>query len=316
MKKKLLATLIMVNSSLFAGSMGPVCDSENVTISCKTTDWAFDVHALYLQSLFSGSKSYNATLFENGSSPLTEYNNYPMDWNWGFKLEGAYYFQTGNDVNLNWSHLVGQNKSYQLPNTARLFDVQSGKGTKILTTKTDWDAINLEVGQRVDLGTVKNIRLHGGGQYAFIKNRSNLSLLLVYPGSTLQTLIENPSFSGFGPRIGVDLSFEVAKKIDIYAKGATTLLVGSSKIKRNRFNQVISGFVYNPITSASKTALVPELEGTLGIHYTVPMAESQLTFDLNYIWINYFSALPQFNDDSNFGLQGPSFGFVWKGNIL
>ena len=115
------------------------------------------------------------------------------------------------------------------------------------------------------------------------------------------------TYNGFGPRFGADMRYGLGNGFGIYGKAATAILAGTST------NSI---YVYN-----SATAIVPEVEGKLGIDYTAALAMGDLTLDLGWMWVNYFSvaqATPATLANStqrDFGLQGLYFGMKWLGNV-
>lgn len=185
--------------------------------------------------------------------------------------------------------------------------------------KPSWDAVNIEFGQDAHFGHRKNIRFHGGMQYA------RLGLERTYSGSTpgplgLTYLLENKSLSynGVGPRVGADMSYGFASNFGVFANSAVALLTGKSKY--NAFFSSGAEGVFS--TTASKTAVVPELEAKLGLNYSHVLAKGVLTIDAGYMWVNYFSSLvvasvtsTQVTTDSNFSVQGPFVGLRWLGNM-
>ncbi len=61
---------------------------------------------------------------------------------WGFNIEAAYHFSTGNDVNINWSHLDAN--SNFIPSGVLLYNLNN-----------EWDAVNGELGQVVDFSAIQ-----------------------------------------------------------------------------------------------------------------------------------------------------------------
>ncbi|MDR3502244.1 MAG: Lpg1974 family pore-forming outer membrane protein [Legionella sp.] len=299
LKKTVLALMLTGSSTVFAGAMGPVCTPGDVSVPCAQMAWEVGGQALYLQSLY--NKDFNFA-----PSAYGEYPNLSGRWSWGFELDAAYHFNTGNDVSFSWYHLD--------TSTARfLASVQEGTrpaNQLALSTQNRWDAVNGELGQVVDFGMNRTMRFHGGFQFAHIKPT-------ITAASRTVAYELNSQYNGFGPRTGLDMHYELGSGLGVYAKAGTALLVGSSKfdLEVSRASSLPNG--------GSKTAIVPELDAKLGAHYVYAMARGSVTLDAGYMWFNYFNAfsnvkvlsLSRTIGTSDYGASGPYFGLKYVGLV-
>jgi len=313
MKKIALAVMALSSGVVFAGGMGPVCSAVNVTVPCESTAWDFGVSGLYLQPV-STSGAYNYI----AQNPNGRYTNISNNWAWGFMIEGSYHYNTGNDANLNWYHLSrSSTKNFSGAYTFS-FGTTPTNTAGSASSDPKWDAVNLEFGQRVDFGEDKNIRFHGGAQYARVANSVNIAAT---SGTTFSADYANdPTFNGFGPRLGADLNYDWGNGLGIYANGAGSVLVGTTKGSYSSA-LIYSGLSSTNFASNSQTVVAPELEAKLGLKYDYAMAQGDLTLDIGWMWVNYFnvqtSQLSTGTDivNSDFGLQGLFFGLKWLGNV-
>jgi hypothetical protein len=316
LKKTMVAVLALGSSAVFAGSMGPVCSSVNVTVPCESTAWGFGADALYLQPATTAGE-YNFVA-QNGQG---RYVNFPNKWAWGFKLEGSYHYGTGSDTNLNWYHVnKAATKSFTAAGyTSPTFGLLGAGTTASASLDPKWDQVNLEFGQHVDFGENKSIRFHGGVEYARVANSATYTLTNTTVMNAVSTA--NPTYNGFGPRVGADMNYDWGNGLGIYANGAGAMLVGTSKQNNSAAwtgSFAVPGSAYS---SFSQTTIVPELEAKLGIKYDYAMAQGDLTLDVGWMWINYFnSSSSQLSTgvdvvSGDFGLQGLYFGLKWLGNV-
>jgi hypothetical protein len=321
LKKTALAVLALSSSAVFAGTMGPVCTPGAVTVPCERTAWDLGIKALYLQNVRSADVGYYG--YNTVTTNTTYLQNDPK-WGWGFLLEGSYHFSTGNDISVNWTH-YDRNQSVF---SDRIYFNGSALGAgRVLKTESKWDAVNFEFGQMVNFGEFKKIRFHGGAQYARINNNSYFSPAIIPPNNYNTGRLDS-EFSGFGPRTGLDMSYDLGNGFSVFGNSAAAILVGDSK-----FNGVFSEIVpINPANNivwssrGSKRALVPELEAKLGAKYSMDMASGQFTLDGGYMWVNYFNAnhVPSeviFNPattrmlETDQGYHGPFIGVKYVGNV-
>jgi hypothetical protein len=357
LNKLTLALIVTSSSTVFAGAMGPVCTPGNVTIPCEHSAWSVGAQALYLRpslgtEYFPLTSQQNFLVFNGvyNSDSETIGNGLNNPWGWGFKLEGNYYFNSGNDIDLNWYHLDHTtNKKYNTGVLTLTGTDEFGSGSynyfyDLLTNSqfnsnvysninTQWDAVNLELGQHMDFSSLKNIRFHGGFQYAKVQTRNTNTATSPSSSSSLNQIGANGSrvdlisstselkYIAFGPRIGTDL-FYSWNRFSVYANAAAALLVGTRKFDTTvvgatnaAANGVPLGTPYLALFSSSTTAIVPELEAKTGVNYTYAMAQSSLILDAGWMWVNYFNAQQTTNDTMDFGVQGPYAGLKWIGNI-
>jgi hypothetical protein len=319
LKKTAAAVLALSSSAVFAGTMGPVCSAVNVTVPCESTAWDVGARALYLQPAYSGAGYGYSAVNNNGRS--VEYNK---NWGWGFMIEGSYHFETGSDANLNWYHFSkSSNKSYTVEKSGGLGILDAATGFSG-TSKTDpkWDAVNLEFGQHVDYGEKKNIRFHGGVQYARIGNDVTLAGTGTFTRSPsgaftgTNTFNRKPTYNGFGPRVGADMDYAWGNGLGVYVNGAASLLAGSSKVTSTYTDTTGAQL----IQSASKATIAPELEAKLGLKYDYAVAQGDLTLDVGWMWVNYWNvtqttAPATVPSEGDFGVQGLYFGMKWLGNV-
>lgn len=326
LKKTAVAVLALSSSAVFAGTMGPVCSAVNVTVPCESTAWDVGGRALYLQPVYSGG-GYSYAAVNNNN----RYIDYNSTWGWGFMIEGSYHFETGSDANLNWYHFSrSASKNYTVSNAGALGALVAVSTTTngAISTDPKWDAINLEFGQHVDFGEKKDIRFHGGVQFARIANTVKLagsltgsltSVLGNVSGVYSATFQRKPTYNGFGPRVGADMGYAWGNGLSVYANGATALLAGSNKVS-NSFTDNQG----NSLTqSASKSTIAPVLEGKLGLAYDYAVAQGDLTLDLGWMWINYWNVTQSVAgvgpiagaQEGDFGVQGLYFGLKWLGNV-
>jgi len=290
-----------------AGTMGPVCAPGDVTVPCEANAWSLGVQALYLQPLNDSSRAYVV-------SSNTTYEK-DAKWGWGYALDGAYHFGTGNDLAASWMHY---DVTSQLGNYIGVTPV--GVTGYSLSQKNMFDKVDLVLGQHVDFGLLKNARFYGGLQYANIRSSDSRSYqvppVALGLGITGVSSHDNSKYYGVGPVIGIDYSYDLPHGLSMTATTAGSILAGTS---RNS-----TGFAYAPTglvptsTYMHKKSIVPGLEAKLGLNYAHAMAQGVLNIFGGYQALNYFNALPVLtgtqNTDSDFGLYGPYFGLSWLGN--
>lgn len=283
LKNTAIAVLALGSSTVLSGTMGSVCTPGSVTVPCESTAWEFGGHALYLQPVHSGPFAYLGAV---GGI----FNDIDAGWDWGFALEAAYHYNTGNDIKVNWSHVNFVADHFVTAADLRHYE-------------TTWNEVNVELGQRVDFSPTNTLRFHGGIQYAHINSSINRGLL---------TTGFNSDFNGFGPRAGLDMNYGLGNGFGVYAKGATALLVGTSSFADLMIANTLSG---------SRTLVVPEFEAKLGANYTYTLAQGDLTLDAGYMWFDYLNVhhntatTAGIVHDGSFAASGPYVGLKYIGIV-
>jgi hypothetical protein len=313
LKKTAVAVLALGSSAVFAGTMGPVCTPGSVTVPCERIAWDFGVQALYLQPIVDHYAGYYIDTLGG-----YHYNELEPDWDWGFRLEGSYHFATGNDLNVNWYHYRSDDNDHHFSIFNPGDDItSSGHYRHHFSIEPQWDAVNVELGQHVDFGEFKDIRFHGGIQYARIKHEFHSNVL--FDTTTIATPFSSiygrhrayTEFEGVGPRLGADMTFSMGNGLGIYGKGAAAILVGETEF-RDGTNVLANNFAF---ARGDRNAMVPELDARLGAVYTYAMPQGDVSLDVGYLFVHYFDAQHFGLVRSDFSIHGPYAGVKWVGSI-
>ncbi|TAL64837.1 MAG: hypothetical protein EPN84_02610 [Legionella sp.] len=309
LKKTAVAVLALGSSAVFAGTMGPVCTPGNVTVPCERSAWDVGVYALYLQPITGAGWHYNNVVGPAANQTL---DNYEPRWDWGFRLTGSYHFNTGNDLTINWSRIdVDHTRAY-----APGITIGSGVVVGSYNLSNEWNQVDVELGQFTDFSANKKIRFHGGVTYSQIDRQINH-----FNAANVLAAGDHSEFEGAGPRTGIDMMYVFGNGFGVYAKGAASILLGTSKFNSG----ILSTLITTGQLNGSKDAITPELEAKLGAAYTYAMASGDLTLDLGWKWVDYVNALHGRNFpvsgfgtalfETDYALQGLEFGLHYVGNM-
>jgi len=327
-KQLFAATLISINASpIFAGAMGSLPEP-----------WEFGAFALFLQAVDDGNAGYSS--FTNYgtdalgndrevSGAINHLRDLREKWRWGFKLAGRYHFQGSNDLNLNWYHFNHTGHG-RLPTNTLFAGGVAGLYAGMLSVKHAWDAVNLEFAHSLPLEGRRRIRFYAGLQFAAITNTFTNYPSLYPNGPALFTTTDNITFRGFGPRIGGDFAYGFCHSFFIYAKPAASLLVGRGRQAVTGYQDYTNSFgvtqySISNFTQRQSPMVVPELETRLGMDYRYALQNSEILFDLGYLWQTYLQALVNYTaigypgsstgvpSTGNFTLNGLYFGLKWIG---
>ncbi len=322
-KKTALAVLGLAASGFaVAGTMGPVCTPGNVTVPCEAQKWDVGVQGLYFKQVFGANKSYRHNVV-----PFSGYQEATNEWDWGYRLEGSYHFNTGNDATVTWIHYQNDSTSDGfaglIPFSPLAAPLVSSYG---LADDSYFNQVNLVLGQHADFGLVKKMRFFGGLQYVNIHDTAIAYFVhspaqLIPVGITAVNQYEKTDFKGVGPVVGIDYSYDLTNEFSVTATGAGSILYGN--------NRVNYGYVGNPTGAilldhyGSKSTVVAGLEAKLGVNYAYPMAQGVLNLQGGYQVMNYFNAVQTIGingfvspniANSDYGLYGPYFGVKYVGN--
>jgi hypothetical protein len=319
-RQLLLGLVSILSLHSFAGSMGEQCLENSVVTPCEQKSWLIAGRALYL---IPNTQIYGSPYILSSQRQSISYGVKP-DWGWGFQFEGAYLFGQGNDININWSHYRQltdeRNKlpsmiNYSYPNGV---DVDILNDYQYYSASPQWDQVNIEVGQLTKYSEHRTIRFHGGGQFSRVANQT-YSYAIESVDVTGRSTINNndntwaySTFNGFGPRIGLDLSYVWDNGIGMYAKGAGFVLGGSTKSSYVGENDLIR-------KDSNLSRAVAGLDGKLGVNYHYAFRYGYLDADIGWLWNTYINALGYMDNYSsktgsfsNFEIQGLYFGLKWQ----
>ncbi len=329
-KNVLMYGLMCGNASAIAGAMGSICEGQDLTLPCEATSWGLEVHALYLQASEEGMRPLQNIQTSNGRLPY----GVATKWQWGFQVGGALEWGSGSDFVWNWYNYRNSKNQSDLAAPIYLgtivthsknFDAFSDNFNQVridslsFSKSIQWDQVNLEVGQTIDVNPVIHLRPHAGLQVTRIANYLVTNIL----GSSLEQGTfqygQNwtSSFSGAGPRLGADFNFTHENGWGFYAQGAAGLMAGAGKSNLTHIDQVAQ---WTNIYSTSSLPVVASFDAKLGSQLKFDVAQGILDVEVAWMWNAYSHAISvyeplQISYKSDFSIQGVFFGLKWLGTM-
>jgi outer membrane protein OmpA-like peptidoglycan-associated protein len=222
-------------------------------------------------------------------SPL----NGRADKGWGGKAMLGYRFNNNWDVGVGVSGgwLKGKSKandysvdtSFELPFNDGIDVTLDGAVEQSLKVKLNYQVADFEAGYNWTMGGGSNLRLFGGVRYAHFNQKATGNVLAVgtatidgdsYAGTASASVKRKSTFSGIGPRIGVNGQFGVGTGgFNVFGGLSGSLLYGKFKDSRSVNAQATSiggstiGITPFKVKDKSKNKWVPNVEGEIGVGY-------------------------------------------------
>ena len=281
------------------------CDGEN-KLPCPETNWSFEGDALWFKN--QGNSFNEALKVSRGTF------DFFADWGWGYRLEGRYYVNTGNDFTVNWS--------YYTETTVRTFgaafNLTDRFGTLITTFaindrlnfQSSFQIVNFEFGQRVDFGERFKLRGHAGLQWADLKE----DYIAFNAVLDIDNADDHVFLEGYGTRVGLDLMYGYTEELDFFAKGASALIWMKQQIQSGTITGA-SGLFFPTLQGTSDATsiglIVPEVDISIGLSYKMSMQFGDLIAKASWDQIAYIGAN---SESGNMAWGGVNMGLKWLGD--
>jgi len=151
-------------------------------------------------------------------------------------------------------------------------------------TKLDYHIADFEVGYTWQMGK-SNLRLFGGARYAHFEQKAR-SQFFSFATTSIVTIGNRESkFSGIGPRIGLNGQFALgAGGFHVFGGVAGAAVIGKFKEDHQMVVPASTGSILasGSVRAKSKTKVVPNLEGELGIGYEFRSGGTTLALRAGY----------------------------------
>lgn len=282
----------------------------------------------------------NTTAFDFSGFPFNTFVATDKDvksvnpsYDFGFRVGLGYVFpDSGNDVQLNWTHFSHSNDNsfstdpgeilvtglgIPLLNPAidNIFGITGDVGASS-TVDSKLDTVDLDVGQYVNFGTRLEARFFGGLQFSRVEQDTDNDYSAFYtdndvPADTLAINEDdqfNSKFTGVGPRFGVDTSYNIWNCFGVVGHVAGALLVGKvdNDNQSSDLNATFTDGDDDPATvvnfsddidteSDNTWRVVPTFDAKLGLNYTwLFQNQSALTLEAGYQVTEFFNVVDTF----------------------
>jgi hypothetical protein len=332
MKMRVLLGLFFASFTLAvqAGTPGnpvtiPAPTGINLVANDSISHWSFGIEGLYVQ--YSGPQYQYAQLQKAGSP--NSYHNETVDpsYQWGIGFDATYHF-AGNDRDITFAYteVELQNSSHTPLSSGETLHDPFGLIPVVLNrvndikgeSYNDYNAVDLVLGQHINIGNVLDIRPFLGGRFADIESRNN-STYYNSPAAashTQATSEMDSHFIGAGPRAGIDARYRMGSRFSFVSTAGVSLIAG-----HNQASTVLQTNGERPeTTDYSATYVVPEIDAKLGIDYQyriTPIASIDLQLGytaVDYMNVNYndytdISTPNSTNNTQDFSYQGPYIRF-------
>lgn len=347
-------TLSLVAAALAAASLGAYAAAPTgaapfqVNIPNMKNGVTIKLEGLYLQPTSSNLSNLNylsSASFVDFSSLAGTGATYAVDPDYAlaFSLGLGYIFpNSGNDVQINWTHfdndsdnstVIGPDNIISGPVIAgftdSLFTVDEDQQfTGIGSADFHYDAVDLDVGQYVALGSRLMTRFYAGLRYAQVKDDLTNTYSFIDSEEEFnlsEVNVFNSKFTGIGPRVGIDTNYHVANCFGVAAHLAAGLLVGQTESNAS-FNQTftveeeedevdVESISFN-VVNDEQNRVVPVFDAKLGVNYTVHFnnGQSAALIEAGYQATEFVDAVDRFTvsgvngnvfETSGVGFNGP-----------
>lgn len=236
-------------------------------------------------------------------------------YNFGFRVGLGYVFpNSGNDVQLNWTHFYSNTNdttTNNLESQPIVTFVPAINESTTVTSNTNftYDAIDLDVGQYLSIGTRLSARFFTGLRFAQLQNDEdfNGTGTVLPPGVVSSSNVPDittvssmtSKFTGFGPRLGVETHYRVAHHFGVISQIAAALLVGRVESSSTfnptfaLFNNAFPSSLDVTVNAPNTTRIVPAFDAKLGVDYSIPFRNntSRFSVELGYQVTQYIDAL-------------------------
>lgn len=300
---KLIFRLILVNL-LSTASLAVQAQNVDFTSSNSPSTIETSSSLLFLQP-GTGTLQYGTLVNPlPAESPHWVNQHIDPDYSPAFNVGVGYYLDSGRDIRLNWTHLNTSDSDtvfadpiqfvgppYEIGPDAGSFKIGYGNA------QFEFDAINLDVGQRFQSFGPVDLRVFGGLQLARIGEELTASFQTP-DGITQNGYTNNSLFTGCGPRIGVKAQRSIGY-FDFLGEFATAALLGNMESSMD-FRAISPAFPVTPniqsLTSPDATRVIPSIDARLGTGWTLPTANhGKLRLEAGYQVAVYVNAVNEYS---------------------
>lgn len=264
----------------FQEELCPFISYPAYTVNCE-------VKALYLQPTASNLNYAAKATTLPALSPDWAISEIKPDYHWGFDVKLDYIFCERNlNIALSWDHFYSKDfASRELPPVDLIgpfFEV----GPEAFTFKNafgevvfDYDSVNLDCGFFVDIDRYLRTNLFFGINAVRLK-QTLTSQFSSFDELTVRKIKTPSTFTGAGPSLGFDFSYNIANGFYVNGGGTASLLVGTLKnhTKYESLSPLLPFLGITPpheqtTTVDNKTQLIPSFGGRLGVSYCMTFCD-------------------------------------------